>query len=103
MKNRKGGVPTKALPQTTKALRSQQITTAANSGLMEPVTVTLTGNLAAACRFFALVMEKTPERLVIDETVHGLSLQMIDSVFPQQDDIEEWLLENAGKEGARHA
>lgn len=103
MKNRKGGVTTKALPQASRALRSEKTSTAANSGLMEPVTVTLTGNLAAACRFFALVMEKTPERMVIDDMVNSLSSQMIDSVFPKQDDIEEWLLENAGKEGAGHA
>lgn len=105
MKNRKGGVTTKALPQASRALRSEKTTTAATA-LLEPITITLTGHAAATARWLAFVFETTPEKFVLDEITHDIGTRMSDSVFGEGKDCEAWLKEKpraAKKGGARRA
>jgi len=82
------------------SVKPQSITPPATSSLADPITVTITGNLAAAVRWLAFTDKTTPEKFAAKIVTDHAALSISEGLFASTDDhneqeaTAEWLSED---------
>ena len=74
--------------------------TAGNSAIAAPITVTITGNLAAAVRFLAYTDGVSVEQFALEGIAVAAECHLSDYNAPNGEVVEEWLMK---KKKPRHA